>query len=126
MILPVLRNMSSRFFSTSTTMMYTIKELSAENVKTVSNAAKKTGFYKVTLHRSPIGLPKPIHQTLGMIGLRKRSDVTYLPHHPQQAGMILRLKHLLKVENVDAMPKKAPKTPTDRGFRVLHNKLNIQ
>lgn len=57
-------------------------------------------FWKVTLMRSGIGLPKRRNDTLIALGLRKRFRTVYKPVNPQTAGLLLRVKELIKVELV--------------------------
>jgi large subunit ribosomal protein L30 len=57
-------------------------------------------FWKVTLMRSGIGLPKRRNDTLTALGLRKRFRTVYKPVNPQIAGLLLRVKELVKVDLV--------------------------
>jgi large subunit ribosomal protein L30 len=57
-------------------------------------------FWKVTLMRSGIGLPKRRNDTLVALGLRKRFRTVYKPVNPQTAGLLLRVKELVKVDLV--------------------------
>lgn len=81
-------------------------------------------FFKVTLHRSAIGLPKRTQGVLAALGLRKRSQVVFHPVSAQFAGMIMKVKELVRVEEVDkAMTRKeltASRRP-ERGFEFLGN-----
>ena len=58
-------------------------------------------YWKVTLVRSGIGMSKRCNDTLVALGLRKRYRTTYKPINPQIAGLLLRVKELVKVELVD-------------------------
>jgi len=51
--------------------------------------------------RSGIGLPKRRNDTLVALGLRKRFRTVYQPVNPQTAGLLLRVKELIKLELVD-------------------------
>lgn len=79
-------------------------------------------FFKVTLHRSAIGLPKRTQGVLASLGLRKRSQVVFHPVGAQFAGMIMKVKELVRVEEVDrALTRKqltASRRP-DRGFELV-------
>ncbi len=55
---------------------------------------------KVTLLRSQIGI-KPKHRgTLRALGLRKIGSSNVLPDRPEIRGMLARVPHLVKVEEV--------------------------
>jgi large subunit ribosomal protein L30 len=60
-----------------------------------------TMYWKVTLTRSGIGLPKNRVDTLVALGLRKRFRTVYKPVNPQIAGLLLRVKELIRVELVE-------------------------
>ncbi|KAI3588666.1 hypothetical protein IWW34DRAFT_840945 [Fusarium oxysporum f. sp. albedinis] len=78
-------------------------------------------FFRITLHRSAIGLPERTRGVLAALGLRRRMQTVFHPVHPQFAGMILKVKELVRVEEVDrALSKrevKAARTP-DPGFYI--------
>lgn len=78
-------------------------------------------FFRITLHRSAIGLPERTRGVLNALGLRRRSQTVFHPVSPQFAGMIFRVKELVRVSEVDrALSKhevKASQTP-DAGFYV--------
>ncbi len=78
-------------------------------------------FFRVTLHRSAIGLPERTRGVLKALGLRRRSQTVFHPVSPQFAGMIFRVKELVRVAEVDeTMTKqelKAVRTP-DAGFYI--------
>ena len=79
-------------------------------------------FFKVTLHRSAIGLPKRTRGVLAALGLRKRSSVVFHPVSQHMAGMIMRVKELVKVEEVERSMSKRELTASrrpERGFEVL-------
>ncbi|OAV99118.1 hypothetical protein PTTG_02349 [Puccinia triticina 1-1 BBBD Race 1] len=102
-------------------------EVAAEHCET--NGSPKTTHYRVTLFRSPIGLPKRRHDSLVSLGLRRRMDVSYHRHSPDAAGLILSVKELLKVENVTEeevnMGKQSSRklVDDDRGYRLIRNVL---
>ncbi|KAK3315373.1 hypothetical protein B0H66DRAFT_343149 [Apodospora peruviana] len=58
-------------------------------------------WFRITLHRSAIGLPERTHGVLKALGLRRRSQVVFHPVEPQFAGMIMKVKELVKVEEVE-------------------------
>lgn len=57
---------------------------------------------KVTLERSVIGTTQPQRDTVRALGLSKRGSSHVLPDRPEIQGMLLRVKHLVKVEKVSA------------------------
>ncbi|KAF4453081.1 ATP-citrate synthase subunit 1 [Fusarium austroafricanum] len=78
-------------------------------------------FFRITLHRSAIGLPERTRGVLAALGLRRRMQTVFHPVHPQFAGMILKVKELVRVEEVDRVLSKrevkAARTP-DPGFYI--------
>ncbi|KAK9769943.1 hypothetical protein SCAR479_13408 [Seiridium cardinale] len=58
-------------------------------------------FFRITLHRSAIGLPERTRGVLAALGLRKRTQTVFHPVSPQFAGMIMKVKELVRVEEVD-------------------------
>jgi large subunit ribosomal protein L30 len=63
-------------------------------------------YWKVTLIRSGIGLSKRRNDTLVALGLRKRFRTVYKQINPQIAGLLLRVKELIKLELVDEVKTK--------------------
>lgn len=81
-------------------------------------------FFRITLHRSAIGLPKRTRGVLAALGLRRRSQVVFHPVSAQFAGMIMKVKELVRVEEVEkALSKKEVREERrpDRGFVVEGN-----
>ncbi|XWX01839.1 hypothetical protein V2A60_009868 [Cordyceps javanica] len=78
-------------------------------------------YFRVTLHRSAIGLPERTRGVLAALGLRRRMQTVFHPAEPQFAGMIFRVKELVRVAEVEgALTKRevrAARTP-DAGFYV--------
>lgn len=78
-------------------------------------------FFRITLHRSAIGLPARTRSVLAALGLRRRTQTVFHPVHPQFAGMILKVKELVRVQEVERRSTreelKAERTP-DPGFYV--------
>lgn len=58
-------------------------------------------YFRITLHRSAIGLPQRTRGVLAALGLRKRSQTVFQPVTPDAAGMILKVKELVQVQEVD-------------------------
>ncbi|KAK0706376.1 ribosomal protein L30p/L7e-domain-containing protein [Lasiosphaeria miniovina] len=78
-------------------------------------------WFRITLHRSAIGLPKRTRGVLMALGLRRRNQTVFHPVEAQFAGMILKVKELVLVDEVAApltpAEVKAERTP-DAGFYV--------
>ncbi|PSR75292.1 ribosomal protein L30 [Coniella lustricola] len=80
-----------------------------------------TSFFRIHLHRSQIGMPQRTRDVLAALGLHKRGKTVYHPVHPQFAGMIMKVKELVKVDEVAYRPTpreiRAARQP-DPGFWV--------
>ena len=55
---------------------------------------------KVTLKRSLIGRPETQRRTVRALGLRKINSVVELPDNPAIRGQLLKVEHLIKVEEI--------------------------
>ncbi len=78
-------------------------------------------FFRITLIRSAIGLPRRTHGVLKALGLRKRMRTVYHPVSPQVAGQIMMIKELVAVSEVDTALTKAEirdKRRPDPGFYI--------
>ena len=109
-----LRSQSTNASSTATSQGQTAVPLSPETSKAAfestpststgsrdeNSSSSKPTYFKITQHRSAIGLPKRYKDTLVALGLRRRLQTVFLPHSAPAAGKILRVKELVKVENV--------------------------
>ena len=58
-------------------------------------------FFKITLIRSSIGLPKKTQGVLNALGLRKRMATVFQPVNPAVAGQIMKVKELVAVSEVE-------------------------
>jgi ribosomal protein L30 len=81
------------------------KKLDEQNEETRTATAgdedpSKPTHFKITLYRSAIGLPKRYKDTLESLGIRRRGQTVFQSHSGSVAGKILRLKEIVKVENV--------------------------
>lgn len=65
-----------------------------------SAAAASTTFFRITLLRSPIGLPRATSGVLAALGLRKRLRTVYHPVSRDVAGMVFAVKELVEVAEV--------------------------
>ncbi|KAG6359784.1 hypothetical protein INS49_010836 [Diaporthe citri] len=88
---------------------------------TTTAAAAAPSYFRITLHRSAIGLPERTRGVLAALGLHRRCQTVFHPAEPQFAGMIMKVKELVRVEEVgrrlSAAELRAERTP-DRGFWV--------
>ena len=57
-------------------------------------------YFRITLLRSAIGLPRARSGVLQALGLRKRMATVYHPVSPQVAGQIFAVKELVDVQEV--------------------------
>ncbi|KAI9270476.1 hypothetical protein BDA99DRAFT_557301 [Phascolomyces articulosus] len=83
---------------------------------TSANAAAQ--YYKVTLTRSTIGLSKDYRAAAQTLGLFRLNQTTYQPVNASTAGLILKLKEIVRVQNVDHIPEKINQK-TERGYKVV-------
>ncbi|KAI1432155.1 hypothetical protein GGR50DRAFT_675962 [Xylaria sp. CBS 124048] len=58
-------------------------------------------FFRITLQRSAIGLPQRTRNVLKALGFRKRCQTIFQPVTPDSAGMIMKVKELVSVKEVD-------------------------
>lgn len=58
-------------------------------------------YFRITLQRSGIGMPKRTQGVLKALGLRHRMTTVFYPVTPEVAGQIMRVKELVSVEEVD-------------------------
>ncbi|KAF9109022.1 hypothetical protein BGX27_008073 [Mortierella sp. AM989] len=101
---------SARAYSTSTA------------VSEAAPAAVSTGHYKVTRTRSLIGVPKSTIKVLKSLGLgRKIGRPVFQPHEATAAGKILKVKELVKVENIPGPipPEGYQRTRATKGYKVV-------
>jgi large subunit ribosomal protein L30 len=76
----------------------------ATKPKTAPKRAAKTAgeaFFKVTLVRSLIGTPRDQRDTARALGLRKLHSQAVLKDTPAARGMVRKIVHALKVEEVE-------------------------
>lgn len=59
-------------------------------------------FFKITLIRSAIGLPKKTQGVLSALGLKKRMATVFKPVNPSTAGQIMKIKELVAVSEVES------------------------
>lgn len=56
---------------------------------------------KITLTRSLIGRPETQRKTVRSLGLGKMNSTSILPDNPAMRGQIFKVKHLVKVEEIN-------------------------
>ncbi|KAI8323050.1 hypothetical protein GQ54DRAFT_244200, partial [Martensiomyces pterosporus] len=74
-------------------------------------------FWKITLNRSPLGLPPKTRKNAIALGLKRRGHVAYRPISNELAGMVIKLKEIVKVELVDKVESLRTRAPD--GFEVV-------
>ena len=80
--------------------------------------------FKITLHRSAIGLPDRISRTLEALGIHRRMQTVYHRFSPDIAGKILQVKELVQVQNVTVSEVRTPEEARNerkavRGYKVV-------
>ncbi len=58
-------------------------------------------FFRITLHRSAIGLPQRTRDVLAALGLRRRNQTVVHAVSPSIAGLVFRVKELVRVAEVE-------------------------
>ncbi|KAK2768495.1 39S ribosomal protein L33, mitochondrial [Arachnomyces sp. PD_36] len=58
-------------------------------------------YFRITLVRSAIGLPRRTSGVLAALGLRKRMATVFHPVTPDVAGQIMKVKELVSVREVE-------------------------
>ncbi|TPR03912.1 hypothetical protein CAN33_002505 [Aspergillus niger] len=56
-----------------------------------------SSYFRVTLMRSAIGLPRRTNDVLKALGLKKRMATVFHPVSPSVAGQIMKVKELVQV-----------------------------
>ncbi|KAJ4356242.1 39S ribosomal protein L33, mitochondrial [Didymosphaeria variabile] len=78
-------------------------------------------YFRITLMRSGIGMPKKVQGVLHALGLKKRMTTVYYPVSQSIAGQIMRIKELVDVKEVEHMRTKeemrAARRP-DKGYYI--------
>lgn len=79
----------------------------------MSEAMSNGGKLRITLVRSTIGRPPDQERTVASLGLRKLHETVERPDSPSIRGMVAKIHHLVKVEEVSAA-EAAPGAETTR------------
>ena len=61
------------------------------------------GALRITLVRSTIGRPKDQEATVRSLGLRRLHQTVERPDNPAIRGMVTKVRHLVKVEEIAAL-----------------------
>ena len=75
-------------------------ETKTKKATTTTKVAKKQNKIKVTLVKSPIGFSKDQKRTVVALGLNKLNSSNELPDNSAVRGMIFKIKHLVRVEEI--------------------------
>ena len=80
---------------------------------------KKNGVLRITLVRSTIGRPADQGRTVASLGLRKLHATVERPNNRSIRGMVTKIRHLVRVEELPAASEPAgngtsPRTETMR------------
>ena len=75
-------------------------ETKTKSATTTTKVAKKANKIKVTLVKSPIGYSKDQKRTVVALGLNKLNSSNELPDNSAVRGMIFKIKHLVRVEEI--------------------------
>ena len=76
-------------------------ETKTKSATTTTKVAKKnTKKIRVTLVKSPIGYSKDQKRTVVALGLNKLNSTHELPDNGAVRGMIFKIKHLVRVEEI--------------------------
>ena len=75
-------------------------ETNVKKATTTTKVAKNNKKVRVTLVKSPIGFSKDQKRTVVALGLNKLNSSNELPDNAAVRGMIFKVKHLVRVEEV--------------------------
>ncbi|KAI8342060.1 hypothetical protein BC941DRAFT_415260 [Chlamydoabsidia padenii] len=91
----------------------------------LSTTTAAANYYKITLKRSTIGLSKDYKAAAHTLGLYRLHQTSYQPVNASTAGSILKLKELVKVENVNSIPTRQDLLAAKpaRGYQVIGSKI---
>lgn len=90
------------------------------SLSNTEKAVKGNKYYQITLMRGMIGLPQSTRKIVRTLGLTKRHQIVWQPITSSVAGMILKLKELVRVELVAEIP---PKKTVPIGYVKIGNAL---
>ena len=75
-------------------------ETNVKSATTTTKVAKNNKKVRVTLVKSPIGFSKDQKRTVVALGLNKLNTSNELPDNSAVRGMIFKIKHLVRVEEI--------------------------
>ncbi|OAA60940.1 Ribosomal protein L30, bacterial-type [Niveomyces insectorum RCEF 264] len=67
-----------------------------------------SSFFQITLHRSAIGLPQRTRDALAALGLRRRNQTVVHAVGASTAGLLFRVKELVRVQEITAADRETP------------------
>ena len=75
-------------------------ETKTNKATTTTKVANKEKMLRVVLVKSPIGFSKDQKRTVTALGLNKLNSSNELPDNSAVRGMIFKIKHLVRVEEI--------------------------
>ena len=75
-------------------------ETKTTKATSTTKVAKKEKMIRVVLVKSPIGFSKDQKRTVTALGLNKLNSSNELPDNSAVRGMIFKIKHLVRVEEI--------------------------
>jgi large subunit ribosomal protein L30 len=75
-----------------------------------------SSYFRITLMRSGIGLPKRTQGVLKALGLRQRMKTVFYPVSPEVAGQIMRVKELVSVDRALTKEELKAERKPDPGY----------
>ena len=75
-------------------------ETKTTKATSTTKVAKKEKMIRVVLVKSPIGFSKDQKRTVVALGLNKLNSSNELPDNSAVRGMIFKIKHLVRVEEI--------------------------
>ena len=75
-------------------------EVKSNKATTTTKVAKNNKKIRVVLVKSPIGFSKDQKRTVAALGLNKLNSTHELPDNDAVRGMIFKVKHLVRVEEI--------------------------
>jgi large subunit ribosomal protein L30 len=73
-------------------------------------STSQNGVLRITLVRSTIGRPADQGRTIASLGLRRIHATVERPDNPSIRGMVAKVHHLVKVEEVPAVEREKQET----------------
>ena len=77
----------------------------------------EAGVLRITLVRSTIGRPADQGRTVASLGLRRLNATVERPDNPSIRGMVTKIRHLVKVEELPAASGTAGSSKSEKNER---------